>query len=165
MSRMCFRIASRKSRAAAAARVVVPGFAQRLVALERELRVDGDGARRVRERQQAVGTAAVGKRRLQAVGRRRQDLAHQIGELELAEGAARLLVGEDVLKAHHLAGERHDVLLRLVDRGESPFEARHRLQRAIGGGFEAGAQGFGKRELLSVQASLHLALARPEGLL
>ena len=126
------------------ARVVAPGLAQRVVALQRALRVDGDGARRVRERQQAVGAAAVGKRRLEAVGRRREDLAHQVGQLDFAEGTAHLLVGEDVLKAHHLAGKRHDVFLRLVDHGEPPFEARHRLQRAPGGGVEAGAQSLGR---------------------
>ena len=82
-------------------------------------------------------------------------MAHQVGQLDFAEGAARLLVGE-------------------VDRGEPPFEARHRLQRAPGGGVEAGAQSLGEGELLVVQALgegvlivaealFHLALAGAEG--
>ena len=89
---------------------------KRLVGLERELRVDDDGARRVRQVDQAVGPPAVRQRRLQRIGVRRQRLRHDVVQLDLAEGPARLLVRQDVLQAEHVARQLLDIGLRLVDR-------------------------------------------------
>ena len=117
---MCLRIASWKARCAAARRrrVARRDRAQQLVALERELGVDGDRARRVGQLQQAVDARAGRQRALELVGRRRQRIRHQVVQLHLAEGAARLLVGQDLLQADHLGRELADLLLRLVDPGQ-----------------------------------------------
>ncbi len=45
----------------------------------------------------------------------------------LAIGAARLLVGENVLERHHLAGERGEILLGRVDDRQPLVEMRERL--------------------------------------
>ena len=68
--------------------------------------------------QQAVGPLAVGKRGLEGEGAFRQPVLDDGLHAHLAEGAARLLVGEDLLKGDHVAGEVGEVLLRRVDHGE-----------------------------------------------
>ena len=61
--------------------------------------------------------------------RRRQRGFDQIRQLQFAERAARLFVGEDVLQAHHLARQLGDVLLRLIDDIEAVVELAQRLGR------------------------------------
>ena len=89
--------------------------AQRAIALQRKLGIDGNRPRRMRQLQQAVGAHPRGQRHLEGVGRGRQRAGHQVVQLHLAEGAARLLVGQHFLQAHDLGRQLADLLLRLVD--------------------------------------------------
>ena len=50
----------------------------------------------------------------------------------LAEGAARLLVGQDRLQLHDLAGQRLDVVLRGVDDGQPLLQLGQALMRRLG---------------------------------
>ena len=68
--------------------------AQRAITFERELGVDGNRARRVRQMQQAVDTCPGRERRLEFIGLGRQGVLHQVVQLDFAEGAAGLLVGQ-----------------------------------------------------------------------
>ncbi len=86
--------------------------------LQRKFGVDDQRRRAVRHLDQAVGPGAVRQRRLELVGAVRQAVGDDRLHARLAEGAARLLVGEDRLQLHDLAGERLDVVLRIVDDGE-----------------------------------------------
>ena len=56
-------------------------------------------------------------------GLRRQHVSHQRFELHLAEGAARALVAQQLLQAHHAARQVLDFLLRLVDGGQALHDA------------------------------------------
>ncbi len=111
---------------------LILGGEQRAIGFQRELGVDHDRARRVRQPQQAVGATPVAERRLEEIGGLRQRALHQILELQLAEGAARLLVGKNVLQPHHLAREVGEVLLRRIDHGEPLGQRRERLPRLLG---------------------------------
>src|SRR3546814_15993305 len=62
--------------------------------------------------QQAIHPPAARQRRLEGVSGRRQRLHDQVVQLDLAEGAACLLVRQDVLQAAHLARQRRDELGR-----------------------------------------------------
>ena len=75
---------------------------QCVVAFQRELRIDGDGARRVRQVQHAVRALVVAQRFLKFVGRRRQRRLHQILQLDFTERAPRLPVGKDILQLDDL---------------------------------------------------------------
>ena len=68
--------------------------------------------------QQAVGPLAVRQRRLEAVGALGQAVLDDGLHAHLAEGAARLLVGEDLLQRDHLGGKLGQVPLRRVDDGQ-----------------------------------------------
>ena len=72
--------------------------------------------------QQAVGPLAVRERRLEGVGALGQAVLDDGLHAHLAEGAARLLVGEDLLKRDHVGGKLGQVLLRRVDHGEPLVE-------------------------------------------
>ena len=50
----------------------------------------------------------------------------------LAERAARLLVGQDRLQLHHLAGQRLDVVLRGVDDGQALLQLGQAFMRRFG---------------------------------
>ena len=91
------------------------GATQRLIGLERKLRIDHDGAGRVGQVDQAVRPPPVGKRGLHRIGIGRQRLADQIIQLDFPEGPARLLVGQDILQGQHIARQLFDIGLRLVD--------------------------------------------------
>ena len=137
-----------------AARVARRDGAQRAVALERELGVDGDRARRVGQLQQAVDARAGRQRRLECVGRRRQRVLHQVVQLHLAEGAARLLVGQDLLQAHHLGREIADLLLRLVDADQPLAQVGDDLAGRLLAPVEPLGDHLGQRLLLLAQRTL-----------
>ena len=138
--------------------------AQRVIALERELGVDHDRPRRVGQLDQAVGALAVGERRLEFIGRGRQDVAYQVLELDLAEGAARLLVGQDVLQADDLAGQLGEVLLGGVDDGEPRLDVADRLLGADRGLLEAVAEALGYRVEALLERLVDGRLCRGAGL-
>ncbi len=108
---------------------ILARLAQRMVALERKLRVDDDAARRVRQGKQAVGPRPVAERRLESIGGGRQRVAHLVGKLRLTERAARLLVREHFLQADHVGGELGDIFLRLADDREAFLEVAHGVGR------------------------------------
>ena len=76
--------------------------AERLEAFQRKLGVDHHAGLGVRHMQQAVGTLAVGERGLEGEGALWQAVLDDGLHAHLTEGAARLLVGEDLLQADHV---------------------------------------------------------------
>ena len=128
--------------------------AQGAVAFERELGVDGDRARRVGQMQQAVDTRAGGKRGLEFIGLGRQGVLHQVVQLDLAEGAARLLVGQHLLQADDLGREIADLLLRLVDAHQPLAQVGDDLAGRLLGAVEPLAHDLGERLLLLAQRTL-----------
>ncbi len=103
---------------------------QRLVALQRKLRVDDERAGRIRHVDQAIGPPAVGQRRLPGEGVGRQGLGDDVVELDLPEGAPGLLVRQDVLQAQHVARQRLDLGLRPIDGREPLLQLPERTGRA-----------------------------------
>ena len=79
--------------------LIAPRDAKRLEAFQRKLGVDHHGSRAVGHMQQAVRPLAVGERRLERVGALGQAVLDDGLHAHLAERAARLLVGKDLLQA------------------------------------------------------------------
>ena len=101
-------------------RLVALGLVQGGEGFQRKLRVDGQRRRAVRHADQAVRPLAVRERRLEGIGGRRQRVGNDRLHPPFAEGAAALLVGQNVLQPDDLAGEPADLALRPVDRRQ-PF--------------------------------------------
>ena len=95
--------------------------------LERELGVHRQQPRIARQADDAIGPGAVGERELEVVSPRRQAVAHDRLHAPLAEGAARLLVGENVLQRHHFARHVGQARLRRVDHRETFIEPAETL--------------------------------------
>ena len=127
---------------------------QQAVAFQRELGVDGDRARRVGQLQQAVGAHAGREGHLEVVGRGRQGALDQVVELDLAEGAARLLVGQDLLQADDLGRELADLLLRLVDADQPLAQVGDDLAGGLLGAVEPLGDDLAQRLLLLAQRLL-----------
>ena len=125
-----------------------------LVALQRELGVDGHVAGGIGQAQQAVDPLAVTQGGLQFEAALGHHVAHQSRQLHLAEGPARALVGEHLLQADHVAGELGDLLLRLVDAAQ----VLQHPGEGLGGLFEAVRQAF-----LDLAADLLQALVGDPG--
>ena len=122
--------------------------------------------------QQAIGAPAVaraspGIRRPAAAARS----VTRSSQLHLAEGAARLLVGQDVLQPDHLGRKLGQVLLRGVDHGQALPQLGERLAGLLGRLLEllsdllaeqceALLDGLGKRPLLALQPLGEQGLAR-----
>lgn len=100
---------------------------------KRELGVDDHRAVVAGQFHDAVGARAVRQRRLECERAYRQAVAHDGLHAPLSIGAARLLVGQDVLEAHHFLRERGEVGLGAVDHGQALAEARE----LVGGGARA----------------------------
>jgi hypothetical protein len=123
---------------------LVGGFPQGSVAFQGKLGVDPDRARRVRQLKQAVNPAALADGHLKAIAVGRQGRAHQILQLDLAEGTAGLLVGQDVLQADHLGGKLGDVLLGLVDDRQALAQIGKRGLALLGGDLKPVADPLGE---------------------
>ena len=93
-------------------------FADGLEGLEGELGVHHHLEIAVGHADEAIGPGAVGQGGLIVIGAGGQGVGDDGLHARLAEGAARLLVGENVLKGDHLAGEAGDVGLGLIDDGQ-----------------------------------------------
>ena len=104
---------------------------QSLVALQWKLGVDRDGAGRVGQFYEAVRAPAARQGRLKVVGRGRQGGLYQVLQLHFPEGAARLLVRQDVLQSDHLRGKLRNVLLRPVDHSQSFAQIGHGRRLAL----------------------------------
>ena len=91
------------------------GYAQRIVAFQRKFGVNDDGAGRIGQSEHAVGPFGVGQHHLKLVSGGRQRVGYQIVELNFAESAARLFVGQDFLQRNDLLGQRGNLLLGDVD--------------------------------------------------
>ena len=114
--------------------IVGRAVAPRRHRLERKFGVDDEMAR-LRHEDHAVRPRLVGQRELEFVGALGQEIGDDRLELALAERAARLLVGEDIVERadmrSHLARKLGDVLLRAVYNGEPCMQV---LQGLRGGG-------------------------------
>ena len=106
-------------------------------ALERKFRVDGQQALVARQPHDAVRPHARRQRRLEIVGRRRQAVAHDRLHPALPIGAARLLVGENVLEADDFLREPGEPGLRGVDHRQPLVELAEVLALAARGLFDA----------------------------
>ena len=133
--------------------------------LQREFCVDDQWRRAVRHFHGAIRPAAVGKCLLEGVAALRQPIGDDRLHARLAEGAARLLVGQDRLQLHHLAGQRLDVVLRGVDHGEPFLQPRKVLMRRLGlfGHGLADAAGHGVEALADRLVEFGLAGAEHVG--
>ena len=145
--------------------------ADRVPPLQRELGVDHQARAAVGEEDQAVRPVAVGKRRLELVARGRQPVAHDRFHARLAEGAALLLVGEDVLQLDHLGGEVGDRPLRLVDHrqplaelGQALVGAARRLAHRLADPVAEAVEPVGQVAHLARDLALMVAkLGEPRG--
>jgi hypothetical protein len=104
------------------ARVSAFGRADGIPCFQRELGIDDEAGRFVGEGDHAIRPVAVRERCLELVAADRQAVLDDGFHPGLAEHAARLLVGEDMLQSHHLAGQFGDVALGRVDDGETLVE-------------------------------------------
>ena len=91
---------------------------------------------------------------LEFVGRGRQGVLHQVVQLHLAEGAARLLVGQHLLQADDLGRELADLLLRLVDADQPLAQVGDDLAGRLLGAVEPLVDDLGQRLLLLAQRTL-----------
>ena len=107
--------------------IVRIGRQHTMIVFERKFRIDGHQPRRFRQPQHAVNARAGRKRILHLERGIRQHIAHQRFELHFAESAARSLVAEQLLQADHAAGQRFDLLLRLVDCRETRHDVGESL--------------------------------------
>ena len=112
MSLMCLVTSLRNCCCAALQRLRGLGSLQRVVGLERKLGVDDERRRVVRQIDHAVRPRAGLQRELERERAGRQPVGDDRLHPPLTEGAARLLVGENVGERRHLAGQVGDVLLR-----------------------------------------------------
>ena len=116
------------------ARLVGLGVAQRRDGFEREFRVDHQRALVAGQKHHAVRPRAVRQRELEFVGALRQPVLDDRLHARLAEGAARLLVGEHLAQRGDLGGEVGEILLRGVDDREPLVELVQALHGLLGGG-------------------------------
>ena len=98
-------------------------------AFERKLGVDREQAAVAGQADDAIGAGAVRQRELELVGAGGQAVAHDRLHPPLAEGAARLLVGENVLQRHDFARHLGQARLRRVDHREALVELAEVLAR------------------------------------
>ncbi len=113
-------------------RVRRSGVADRIVGLQRKLRIDDKRGLAVRHAHEAIGSRPVGQRRLKLVGAHGQAIGNDRFHARLAEGATRLLVGKDRLQADDILGERLDIVLRRIDDGETLLKAAQVFMRRLG---------------------------------
>ena len=124
-------------------RLVAARRPQRGEGLERELGVDSEEPRVARQADDAVGPCAVRERELEIVGACRQAVAHDRLHPSLAEGASRLLVGENVFQRHHLARHFGQPRLGGVDHREPLVELAEILSRPLRLVLDSGPEPFG----------------------
>ena len=144
------------------ARLVVARGAQRGKAFERELGVDGEQPGVAGQADDAIGAGSVGEGELELVSAHGQAVAHDRLHPPLTEGAAGLLVGENVLERHHFAGHFAHARLRRVDHGETLVELAETFARRLRLAFEPCAESRPDRiEPVGDDAS-EVRLPRPE---
>ena len=116
------------------ARLFVCGFPQRGEGFERKFRVDDHQPGVTRQADHAIGAGIVGERILKFEGRGGQAVFDDGFEAALAEGAARLLSGKNILEADDFLGQRGDPCLRRIDHRESFIQ----FGEMFAGGFSRG---------------------------
>ena len=121
------------------ARLFARGFPQRREGFERKFRVDDHQPGVTRQADHAIGAGIVGERVLKFEGRGGQAVFDDSFEAALAEGAARLLVGKNILEADDFLGQRGDPCLRRVDYREPFVQFGQMFAGGFAGGFETGA--------------------------
>ena len=102
------------------ARLLAARLVEQREGFEREFGVDREHSGVARQANDAIGPRLVGERELELVGADGQAVAHDRLHPPLAEGAARLLVGQNVLQRNDFLGHAGHARLRGVDDGE-PF--------------------------------------------
>ena len=122
------------------ARLLVARRAQGRKSLERKFGVNGEQARIARQADDAVGAGAVREGELEVVRARGQAVANDRLHAALTEGAARLLVGENVLQRHHFPRHFSEPRLRRVDDREALIEPAETLARRLRLTFEPRAE-------------------------
>ena len=125
-------------------------LSERLVAFKRELGIDDDRARRVGQAEKTVGPFLIAEHRLKRVGRRRQNRADQIVQLNFPESAARLFVGKNFLQGNHLFGKRRDFFLRGIDFGQPFAQGAEGFVGFAGGHLQTFAHFAGNQQQLFV---------------
>ena len=93
--------------------------AQALPAFERECGVDDQRRRTIGHDHDAIGTRAIGERRLEGIGIGGKAIGDDGFHPPLPEGATRLLVGEDRLQRDDFGRQRRNRGLGAVDDGEA----------------------------------------------
>ena len=122
------------------ARLVVARRAQGGETFERKLRVDREKAAVAGQADDAIGPRTVRQRELEVVGARRKAVAHDRLHPPLPEGAARLLVGENVLQRHDLARHFGQPRLRRVDHREALVQLAEVFAGPPGLALDSGAE-------------------------
>lgn len=95
------------------------GIAYRVPGLKWKLGIDHQRRRAVRHADRAVRARAVRQRLLEGIGAHRQAIRDNRLHARLAEGSARLLVGEDRLQADDVLCQSLDIVLCGIDDGET----------------------------------------------
>ena len=119
---------------------IVGGCRQRGEAFQRKFGIDDDDGLRSRKLDRAIGPRAVGQRGLKFIDADRERIGDDGFHAALAEGAARLLVGQHLLQRNDMSRQRGDVLLRFVDDGQPRLDAAQRLGGLVGVLFERTSQ-------------------------
>jgi hypothetical protein len=132
MARIWARSVRPSALAGLSARALITGAGQGLPGFQREF---GIQPQRLGQMDQRIHPPPVGQRGLQAIGIGRQGIGQKGLQLHFAKSAARLLVGQDILQAEHIARQRFDLGLCGVDHLQ-PF-----AQRAHAGGRGLGIAG------------------------
>src|SRR5207253_1054487 len=121
------------------ARILARGLPESREGFERKFRIDDHQPRVARQADYAIGAGVVGERVLKFESSSGQAVPDDGFEAPLAEGAARLLVGENVLEADDFLGERGDPGLRRVDHREPLVQLGEMFAGGPAGYFETGA--------------------------
>ncbi len=140
MSLTCLPTSARTRRHRRLARLLGARLVEQREGFERELGVDREHAGVARQADDAIGARIVGERGLELVGAGGQAVAHDRLHPPLAEGAARLLVGENVLQRDDFLGHAGDARLRGVDDGEPFVELAEVGAGGLRVAFEPGAE-------------------------
>ena len=137
---------------------------ERREGFERKFRVDDHEPWVARQADDAIGAGVVGERILKLEGRGGQAVPDDRFEAALAEGAARLLVGENVLEADDFLGQRGDPGLRRIDHRQPFVQFGEMLARGLARRFETGADPRSDRVEPLGNEPREIGLARPQNL-
>ena len=105
------------------------GIAERLIAFKRKFGVNHNHSRRIGQIQHAVGAFLITEHNLKSISRGRQSRSDEVIQLNLAESAARLLVGKDFLQRDDLLRQTGNLLLGNIYLGQTFTQVVQRFRR------------------------------------